>query len=55
MDAPFVLRVGGTIDDLALAIHEDLYSNLKTARVWGSAKFDGQSVARATFWQMGIS
>ncbi len=46
VDAPFVLRVGGTIDDLALAIHKDLYSNLKTARVWGSAKFDGQSVAR---------
>lgn len=45
-DAPFVLKAGGTIDDLARAIHRDLHANMKTARVWGSAKFDGQSVPR---------
>jgi ribosome-interacting GTPase 1 len=45
-NAPFVLKKGDTVGDLARAIHKDLYANMKTARVWGSAKFDGQSVPR---------
>jgi len=44
--APFVLKRGGTVADLAGAIHRDLPRTMKSARVWGSARFDGQSVPR---------
>jgi len=44
--APFVLRRGGTVADLAGAIHRDLPRTMKSARVWGSARFDGQPVPR---------
>jgi ribosome-interacting GTPase 1 len=46
LDRPFVLKMGATIDDLALKIHRDFYNNLKSARVWGSSAFDGQLVQR---------
>ncbi len=42
---PFVLKKGETVKDLAYAIHKDLAHTLKGARVWGSAKFEGQLVA----------
>ncbi len=41
---PFVLHRGDTLQDLALAIHHDIAERLKTAKVWGSGKFDGQMV-----------
>jgi len=41
---PFTLPRGNTVLDLARAVHRDLGQELKYARVWGSAKFDGQSV-----------
>ncbi len=44
--APFVLKRGGTVEDLARAIHRDLPRTMKSARVWGSARFDGQPVPR---------
>ena len=44
--APFVLKRGGTVADLARAIHRDLSRTMKSARVWGSARFDGQPVPR---------
>ena len=46
MDTPFVLKKGDTVLDLAYNIHRDFPKLLKNARVWGSAKFEGQSVAR---------
>lgn len=46
MKTPFVLPAGSTVLDLAAAIHRDFTRQLKTARVWGSARFDGQSVPR---------
>lgn len=46
MENPFVLKKGGTVLDLAYNIHRDFPERLKNARVWGSAKFDGQTVAR---------
>lgn len=44
--APFVLRRGETVLDLARTIHRDFPDRLKQANVWGSARFDGQAVAR---------
>lgn len=44
--SPFVLAEGGTVVDLAAKIHRDFPDHLKQARVWGSARFDGQAVER---------
>jgi ribosome-interacting GTPase 1 len=43
---PFTIPHGSTILELAEFIHKDFLSNLKFARVWGSAKFDGQRVEK---------
>lgn len=44
--APFVLKRGSTVADLAAKVHRDFAQNLAAARVWGSATFDGQMVQR---------
>jgi len=44
MKAPFVIPRGSTILDFASAVHKDLARDLEKARVWGSARFDGQAV-----------
>jgi len=46
MKAPFVLKAGSTVMDLAREIHHDFSDNLRFARVWGSARFEGQPVQR---------
>lgn len=46
LKAPFILRKGSTVLDLAEAIHRDLPRMMKNARIWGSARFEGQSVNR---------
>ncbi|MDM7914236.1 MAG: TGS domain-containing protein, partial [Candidatus Eisenbacteria bacterium] len=43
---PFVLRRGATVLDLATIIHKDVGASFRFARVWGSAKFEGQQVER---------
>jgi uncharacterized protein len=44
---PFVLPEGATVNDLALAVHQELAERLKFARLWGrNARFDGQQVDR---------
>ena len=43
---PVVLPRGSTVLDLAADIHKDFARNLRSARVWGSAKYDGLNVAR---------
>lgn len=44
MGVPYVLPAGSTVMDLAKSIHKDFAENLRSARVWGSARFDGQPV-----------
>jgi ribosome-interacting GTPase 1 len=44
--SPFVLPAGSTVMDLARSIHRDFAEKLRYARIWGSGKFDGQSVQR---------
>jgi ribosome-interacting GTPase 1 len=46
LTAPFVLRQGSTVGDLAGKIHKDFLETLKSARVWGEGVFEGQAVAR---------
>jgi uncharacterized protein len=46
MERPFVLPVGASVHDLALAVHRDIADKLKFARIWGHARFDGQQVDR---------
>ncbi len=45
-ERPYTLFAGDTVEDLARLIHRDLAASLQHARVWGSAKFDGQQVGR---------
>jgi ribosome-interacting GTPase 1 len=45
-NAPTALRRGVTVVEFARAIHRDFPDHLREARVWGSAKFDGQAVPR---------
>jgi ribosome-interacting GTPase 1 len=46
LSAPFVMHQGGTIHDLAGAVHQDFARKLKSARVWGTGVYDGQMVGR---------
>jgi ribosome-interacting GTPase 1 len=46
LSTPFTIPSGSTILDLARFIHKDFLFNLKFARIWGSAKFDGQRVEK---------
>jgi hypothetical protein len=46
LDAPFVIDEGSTVEEFAAKVHKDFLANLKSARVWGSAEFDGQMVGR---------
>jgi ribosome-interacting GTPase 1 len=44
--SPFTPPVGSTVAELAGMVHRDLENAVKSARVWGSGAFDGQTVGR---------
>jgi hypothetical protein len=44
--APYVLKRGSHLMDLAGRVHHDFLSQLKYARVWGHGRFEGQMVNR---------
>jgi uncharacterized protein len=46
MERPFVLKEGSTVEDLAVKVHRDFATKLKSARVWGSSAFEGQMVSK---------
>ena len=46
LSTPFVLKKGSTVEEFAGKVHQDFVANLKSARVWGSAVYDGQMVGR---------
>lgn len=46
LGAPFVLKRGSTVEDLASKIHKDFTEKLKYAKVWGENVYDGQMVQR---------
>jgi ribosome-interacting GTPase 1 len=43
---PFVLPRGATVHELARHVHQEIAERMKFARIWGSARFDGQQVDR---------
>jgi ribosome-interacting GTPase 1 len=47
LSTPFTIPLGSTVLDLAKSIHKDFVPNLKYARIWGSARFDGQRVEKS--------
>jgi hypothetical protein len=46
LSAPFILKKGSTVEELASRVHRDFLDKLTAAKVWGSAQFPGQMVAR---------
>lgn len=44
--SPFTCPIGSTVEEFAGRVHKDFEAGLKTARVWGSGAFDGQTVGR---------
>ena len=46
MTSPFTTPIGSTVAELAGRVHKDFEEGLKSARVWGTGVFDGQTVGR---------
>jgi uncharacterized protein len=46
MKAPFTIPIGGSVLDFAEKVHTDFGETLKSARVWGTGVFEGQTVKR---------
>jgi len=46
MAAPYTVPVGSTVVEFAGRVHRDFEQTLKSARIWGTGVFDGQSVGR---------
>ncbi len=46
MGAPYTVSQGETVLDVARLVHREIAESLKFARIWGSAKFDGQQVGK---------
>ncbi len=46
LSQPFTIKQGATILEFASHVHKDFAVGLKQARVWGSARFDGQAVSK---------
>jgi ribosome-interacting GTPase 1 len=45
-EAPFTCPAGSTLQQMAEQVHRDFADHLKSARIWGTGVFDGQSVTR---------
>src|SRR5262249_24861115 len=46
MEAPFTCPAGSTVLELAQVVHRDFGEKLKSARIWGTGVYDGQTVTR---------
>jgi uncharacterized protein len=46
MHSPFTCAEGSTLVELATLVHHDFAESLKSARLWGTGVFDGQTVPR---------
>ncbi len=46
MSSPYTCPIGSTVAQMATLVHRDFEQGLKSARIWGTGVFDGQSVGR---------
>jgi len=46
MTSPFTVPISSSVTEMSGAVHTELPDKLKSARVWGTGVFDGQSVGR---------
>jgi ribosome-interacting GTPase 1 len=46
LQSPFTCPVGSTLVEMAALVHRDFAENLKSARIWGTGVFDGQTIKR---------
>lgn len=46
LSTPFTISSGSTLLDLARSIHKEFSHNMKFARIWGPARFEGQRVEK---------
>ena len=46
LTAPFTCSAGSTLVDFAAVVHRDFAEGLKSARIWGTGVYDGQSIRR---------
>lgn len=46
MTSPFTVPAGSTLVEMATKVHRDFAEHLKSARIWGTGVFDGQTVKR---------
>ena len=46
LTSPFTCPAGSTLVDMAALVHRDFAHHLKSARIWGTGVYDGQSVGR---------
>lgn len=46
MTSPFTCPIGSTVAEMAGLVHRDFIEGLKSARIWGTGVFDGQTVKR---------
>ncbi|MCC6419394.1 MAG: 50S ribosome-binding GTPase [Gemmataceae bacterium] len=46
LTSPFTCPVGSTLVEMAALVHRDFAEHLKSARIWGTGVYDGQSVSR---------
>ena len=46
MTSPFTCPAGSTLVEMAALVHRDFAQNLKSARIWGTGVYNGQSVGR---------
>jgi len=46
LNAPFIMKRGSTVADVAAKIHRTFLETFKSARLWGSGQFDAQVVSR---------
>jgi ribosome-interacting GTPase 1 len=44
--SPFTCPIGSTLMEFAGRVHKDFAEQLKSARIWGTGVFDGQTVKR---------
>jgi ribosome-interacting GTPase 1 len=46
LTSPFTCPIGSTVFEMAALVHRDFQEGLKSARIWGTGVYDGQSVGR---------